>query len=245
MVYNVRANNLFWGEVRHMCGRFTITLQATELQEQLNLGDFPTDFVSRFNVAPTQPVAVVCDPLKRQVEWMKWGLIPSWAKDPAIGVKLINARSETLLEKPSFKQSFTQRRCLLVADGFYEWQKQPGRMPSLPHYFYLIDHRPFFFAGLWNEWKNPAGEQIRTCTILTTRPNEVVAAVHDRMPVILEREAAWSWLQPGQPVERLLTLLGSFPAAQMAEHRVSREVNQTVFDSSLMIAPEWGTSALF
>lgn len=103
----------------------------------------------------------------------------------------------------------------------------------------------FFFAGFWDEWKGPAGEQIRTCTILTTRPNEVVAAVHDRMPVIFEKETAWSWLQPGQPVERLLTLLGPFPAEQMAEHRVSREVNQAVIDSSLMIAPEWDAPTLF
>jgi putative SOS response-associated peptidase YedK len=227
-----------------MCGRFTVTLQPAEFQEQLDMGDFPADFTSRYNVAPTQPVAVVCDPLKRQVEWMKWGLIPSWAKDPAIGVKLINARSETLLEKPSFRQSFQQRRCLLLADGFYEWQKQSGRAPSIPHYFYLQDHRPFFLAGLWDEWKDFAGNPVRTCTILTTQPNELVAAVHERMPVILEKSTAWNWLQRDQSSAQLLAQLRTFPADQMAEHSVGRAVNQATIDSSIMVEPDLNGSSL-
>lgn len=131
-----------------MCGRFTITLEPADLQEELELGEFPADFIARYNVAPTQPVAVVRNTAGRNVEWMRWGLIPSWAKDPAIGRRMINARSETLMEKPSFHEALVKRRCLLISDGFYEWHKQSGKTPSIPYFFHLQTSKPFFFAGL-------------------------------------------------------------------------------------------------
>ena len=213
-----------------MCGRFTITLEPADLQEELELGDFPTDFAARYNVAPTQPVAVVRDASSRVVEWMRWGLIPFWAKDPSIGSRMINARSETLLEKPSFLEAFTKRRCLLIADGFYEWQKQAGKAPSIPHFFHLQTSQPFFFAGLWDFWKPQLGEAITSCTIITCAPNELVAPVHDRMPVMLKGKDAWQWLNPGTPGE-LQGLLKPYTADLMETYPVRPIVNSPLVDS--------------
>ncbi|MHC1739914.1 MAG: SOS response-associated peptidase [Anaerolineaceae bacterium] len=218
-----------------MCGRFTITLEPIELQEELELGDFPDDFIPRYNVAPTQNVAVTRDYTNRNVEWMRWGLVPFWAKDPSIGVRMINARSETLLEKPSFRDAFIKRRCLILADGFYEWQKFPWKQSSIPHYFYLKGKEPFFFAGLWDQWHSPSGDTLISCTIITGDPNELIRPIHDRMPVILNTKNSKDWLNPNASTDSLQALLSPYPAEQMEEHPVSTLVNSPGVDNSAII----------
>jgi len=167
---------------------------------------------------------------------MRWGLIPSWAKDPSIGNKMINARCETLAEKPSFRNAFQKRRCLILADGFYEWQQIPnGR--SVPYYFTLKDHSPFVFAGLWESWNSPTGQPLQTCTIITCPPNELVAPIHDRMPVILNRQAADNWIgQTSSP--QLQALLSAYPANQMQRVQVGPKVNNPAIESPDLIFPE-------
>lgn len=197
-----------------MCGRFAIMTDPSELQEQLDLGDLPEEFTPNPNISPGQLVPVVTDPDLRKVELFKWGLIPSWAKDPKIGYKLFNARAETIIEKPSFRASFSRRRCLIPADGFYEWKMEEGR--KYPFLFGLKDHKPFTFAGIWDVWKDHEGKEISTCTIITTEPNPLIAAYHDRMPVILPESERWIWLQQ-QPVEKLLQMLQAIPAEMMSE----------------------------
>jgi putative SOS response-associated peptidase YedK len=223
-----------------MCGRFTITWEAQELQEELNLGEMPADWQPRFNVAPTQRVAVVRDSTLRKVEWFRWGLIPFWAKDPAIGNQLINARSETIAEKPSFKSAFARRRCLILADGFFEWKKlTDAKSPRIPYYFHLADRKPFMLAGLWDTWKPPEGEVVQSCTIITCSPNELLAQVHDRMPVILNGDSMWKWLQGSNP-EELHALLRPFPPELMSSYPVSRFVNSPDKDVRECILPVGG-----
>lgn len=219
-----------------MCGRFTITLEPADLQEELELGEFPADFVPRYNVAPTQPIAVTRDSTRHAVEWMHWGLIPLWAKDPAIGVRMINARSETLLEKPSFREAFSKRRCLIPADGFYEWKKQGGKAPSIPYYFHLAKSKPFFFAGLWDAWKEPSGSALNSCTIITCAANELIGQMHERMPVILDAGSAWNWLKPASCSD-LQGLLHPYPSHQMQGYPVSTMVNSPGLDQADLVRP--------
>jgi putative SOS response-associated peptidase YedK len=168
---------------------------------------------------------------------MKWGLIPFWAKDPAIGNKMINARSETLLEKPSFKQAFARRRCLVIADGFYEWQKGAGpKGRAQPYLFRRNGGDPFAFAGLWEKWKNPTGEEVETCTIITCAANEIVATVHERMPCMLSGDALWDWLAFDQPIQ-LMGLLRPYPSEKMERFPVSTLVNRTDMDAPELILP--------
>ena len=213
-----------------MCGRFTIMLAADEVREQLELGSFPANWRPRYNAAPTQPVAVVSDAQTRNVEWMRWGLIPSWARDMEIGSRLINARSETAMEKPSFRQAFARRRCVILSDGFYEWQHVEGKKgPSTPFHIHRKDRRAFGFAGLWEIWRTPEGELLRSCTILTTSPNQLVAPVHDRMPVMLSGADLWAWILPAKPEEHQ-TLLRPYPDEWMDAYPVSRMVNDPAKD---------------
>src|SRR5512135_3759995 len=187
-----------------MCGRYTITVNADTVQKEMNLTSMPDQFQPRYNAAPSQPVAVVADGENRRAEMMRWGLIPFWAKDPAIGSRLINARSETIVEKPAFKNAFAKRRCLILADGFYEWQKGAGpKGRAQPFLFKLEDDKPFAFAGLWEFWKDPEGETLNTCTIITTAANELVRPVHERMPVMLSGDAMWAWLGQDKPQDLL------------------------------------------
>jgi putative SOS response-associated peptidase YedK len=212
-----------------MCGRFTLMLDAEDLQSEFGLQAVPAEYVPRYNIAPTQPVAVITARDENHLEWMRWGLVPSWAKDPSIGSKMINARSETVQEKPSFRNAFNRRRCMIPADGFYEWKRSPGKGPSQPYYFYARDRKPFAFAGLWELWRLPEGDDLFTCTILTTNANSLVADVHERMPVILRGSAMESWLGPGSPAS-WQALLQPFPAEEMSLHPVSSAVNSAVID---------------
>jgi putative SOS response-associated peptidase YedK len=222
-----------------MCGRFTLTeLDPDLVAETFALPGVP-DLPPRYNIAPTQPVATViydADGGRNELVVMRWGLIPSWAKDPTIGSRLINARGETVHEKPSFRSAFKRRRCLIVADGFYEWQQQASG-PKVPMYITLRDHRPFGFAGLWERWTEPeSGEVLTTCTIVTTTPNDLMAPIHNRMPVILPRDAYAAWLDPAQEGgEQVRRLLRPYPAEQMIAYPVSRKVNSPANDSPDLI----------
>jgi putative SOS response-associated peptidase YedK len=185
-----------------MCGRFTLGLTADAIASAFAV-EVDLALEPRLNIAPTQPIATVIQSSQdfyRQLQLMQWGLIPSWAKDTAIGNKLINARSETVMEKPSFRAAFKYRRCLIPADGFYEWKKLERR--KQPYY----NHKPFAFAGLWENWNN-----ILTCTILTTEANERVQPIHERMPVILHPEDYDRWLDRNQTSSHLVELLEPFP----------------------------------
>jgi putative SOS response-associated peptidase YedK len=199
---------------------------------------FPAPFARRFNIAPTQPILGIPNDGKNQANFFLWGLIPSWAKDPAIGGRLINARAETLAEKPSFRGSFKYKRCLVLADGFYEWQTQPGSKIKIPHFIYLKSHQPFAFAGLWDEWQPPDGGLVRTATIITTSPNELMATLHNRMPVILSKHDYAQWLDPApSSAERLASLLRPYPAEEMSAHPVSTLVNSPGTDRPELVVP--------
>lgn len=220
-----------------MCGRYTITISADRAREDLGIVQMPEDYQPRWNVAPTQPVAVVTNPVERAAEWMRWGLIPFWAKDPAIGSNLINARSETVSEKPAFKQAFLKRRCLILADGFYEWKKGAGPGGrSQPYYFHRKDEKAFAFAGLWEFWRSPEGSEVHSCTIITCAANELVKPVHERMPVMLSGDSLWTWLSGGSPQETQ-SMLKPYPAEQMAVFPVTGLVNRPGLDAPDLIVP--------
>jgi putative SOS response-associated peptidase YedK len=217
-----------------MCGRFTLTVDIGSVGGKF--GVEPTLHTApRYNVAPTQPVASILRNGTEHLAELRWGLIPSWAKDESIGARMINARAESLAEKPSFKGLLRSKRCLIIGDGFFEWKQENGA--KTPMYITMKDHEPFAFAGLWESWKSPSGETIRTCTIITTQPNEVVAPIHDRMPAILLPEAYESWLDPSTKDEQfLLHWLAPYPAEEMMARQVSRLVNDPRHDSPDVIA---------
>ena len=207
-----------------MCGRYTLRTPVETLAEEFGISDPLPDIPTRYNIAPTQEVAAVLEEdEERKLEMLRWGLIPSWADDPAVGNRMINARSETAAEKPSFRTAFRKRRCLILADGFYEWQKTNGG--KQPYYIRMKNGSPFAFAGLWESWDKYGGE-IRSCTILTTDANEMVREVHHRMPVILPPETYDLWLDPDMwETEPLLDLLRPYPDDGMEAYPVSRFVN--------------------
>jgi putative SOS response-associated peptidase YedK len=208
-----------------MCGRFTLRTPASAVAEAFGVLPF-ADLRPRYNIAPSQPVAVVRSAQSngRELALLKWGLVPSWADDPAIGYKMINARGETVATKPSFRKAFKVRRCLVVTDGFYEWQKT-DRGKKQPHYIRLKHDGPFAFAGLWEHWRRD-DQEIESCTIITTDANELMAPIHNRMPVILAPADYDVWLDPAiHEVERLQRLLRPFPAGEMTAYPVSTLVN--------------------
>lgn len=221
-----------------MCGRFTLTEpDAGALLETFSLTHPPDPMPPRYNIAPTQGVATVVSEHdgSRVLRLMRWGLIPGWAKDPSIGARMINARSETLAEKPAFRNAFKRRRCLIVADGFYEWQKQPGG--KVPMFITLKDRQPFGFAGLYETWTEPeSGASVITCTIVTGPANALIAPIHDRMPIILPLDAYDLWLDPQEMnTARLTGLLKPYPAEAMAAYPVSARVNTPTFDDPGLI----------
>jgi len=224
-----------------MCGRFTLTIDPDELQRTFGWLKVPAQLTlsPRYNIAPTQPVATVANNGQHTLELFHWGLIPAWAKDPGLGNRLINARAETLVEKPSFRSAFKKRRCLILADGFYEWRKEPGGKSKTPMYIRLKSGEPFAFAGLWEAWRSPeADETILSCAIITTTPNALMEKIHDRMPVILKPEAYERWLDPNeQESDKLSSLLKPYPASPMTAHPVSKRVNKPENDVPECIVP--------
>ena len=215
-----------------MCGRFTLNTSAKIIAEFFKLSEVP-DIEPRYNIAPTQSVATVkvdSEKIERQFQFMRWGLIPSWAKDMKIGSHTINARSETVAEKPAFRSAIKHRRCLIIADGFYEWQPQGKK--KQPYYFTMANSEPFAFAGLWENWESPEAENIISCSIITTAANETVQPVHDRMPVILPSGDWEQWLDPSvDNAQQVLPLLKPYASAAMIANAVSAIVNSPTRDS--------------
>jgi putative SOS response-associated peptidase YedK len=221
-----------------MCGRFTLTVDPADLMQVFGDFIFPTKFAPRYNISPSQPILAIPNDGKNTADFFLWGLIPSWAKDPAIANKLINARGETVAEKPSFRGGFKYKRCLIPADGFYEWKAQAGQKTKTPYFIHMKDHQPFAFAGLWDEWHSPDGNTLRTCTIITTTPNELMSDLHNRMPVILDKSNFDLWLDPApQTIKNLIHLIQRFPADRMSAHPVSTLVNAPANDRPELILP--------
>ncbi len=221
-----------------MCGRFTLTANPAEQQEPFNNFTFPDKFAPRFNIAPTQPILAIPNDDKFTADFFVWGLIPMWAKDPNIGNRLINARAETLPEKPAFRGSLKYKRCLILADGFYEWKTVDGKKSKTPFFIHMKDRKPFAFAGLWDSWNSPEGSQIKSTTIITTEPNELMSLLHNRMPVILHPRDYDKWLDPSaQTPDQLMPLLKPFPADAMDAYPVTPLVNKPVNDIPELVVP--------
>ncbi|MBF0174131.1 MAG: SOS response-associated peptidase [Magnetococcales bacterium] len=223
-----------------MCGRFSQADGGKGILEHLGIFNAAFAAPARYNIAPSQ-LAVVIRRLPDQnipvASLLRWGLIPHWAKDPMIGMRLINARSETVAEKPSFREAFVRRRCLIPTNGFYEWQ---GKGRDKQAYFIgMADHQSFAIGGLWESWQSSETTRIETFTILTTRANACVAPIHDRMPVIVACEHYAPWLDHGtpMPVCSMAGILSPFPAARMVSHPVSDWVNNPAHDSELCVQP--------
>ena len=208
-----------------MCGRFIIKSDHDQIQLAFNIDQVEAQVQPSYNIAPTQSIVTVAQHDGQNVlENMRWGLIPVWAKDMSIGSKMINARVESVAEKASFKRPLKSRRCLIVADGFYEWQKEGAK--KIPMFIHLKSQKPFAFAGLYDVWKSPDGDWITSCAIITTRPNELMESIHNRMPVILPKTAYKSWLDAAnQDLDELVALLQPYPADKMLAYPVSPLVN--------------------
>lgn len=222
-----------------MCGRFTATFEFREIKIRWNLqGDLPY-FAPRYNIAPSQSVPVIVKGEHgNEAKLMKWGLVPSWAPDPSIGNQMINARAETLLKKPSFRNLVSQRRCLIPADGFYEWRREGNR--KVPVWIHLKKKEPFAFAGLWDSWRNvELGDILYTCTIITTEPNALLRPMHNRMPVIYDREMGRQWLEHsyGAFQDSLDAVLRPWPSEYMEAWDVSPIVNAPANDTPECIQP--------
>ncbi len=221
-----------------MCGRFSLGASASTLAAQFGLFETPA-WSPRYNIAPTQEILVVVrDPTdaRRQARLYRWGLIPSWAKDPSIGNQMINAQAETAATKPAFRVAFRKRRCLILADGLYEWKKE-GRQKQ-PFHIRLRDGRPFAFAGLWEHWEGAGGTAIDSCTILTTIPNALLRPLHHRMAAVFGANDYDLWLDPSvQDVHRLQSLLQPYPAEEMTAYPVSSRVNNPINDTPECIQP--------
>ncbi|MEX0885608.1 MAG: SOS response-associated peptidase [Phycisphaeraceae bacterium] len=210
-----------------MCNRYLLTSNAADIARAFDC-DVRPRLEPRYNIAPTQPVPVIRareDTHARRLDLLRWGLVPSWAKNIAIGDRLINARSESAAEKPAFRAAMRYRRCLLPADGFYAWAK-PAAGPRQPHVLTRADGEPLAIAGLWEHWQDEHGNELDTCVILTTAANELIARLHDRMPVILDENDHAAWLDPDQQnASRASALLRPYPADRMTHRPISLHVN--------------------
>jgi len=222
-----------------MCGRFTLTATFTEIIDRFDIQQYIDEelYHPNYNAAPSQPVlAVINDGDKNRLGYLRWGLIPQWAKDPKIGYKMINARAETLTEKPSYRNSYKKRRCLVIADSFYEWKRHDDKSKT-PMRIKLKSDKLFAMAGLWEFWKSPTtGEIIYSCTVITTQPNELVKDIHDRMPLILKPEDEKVWLDTSiDDSEYLNDLLKPLPENLMEAYQVSSLVNSSKNNSPNLI----------
>lgn len=219
-----------------VCGRYTVTNPGAILSEVLGSEDCP-ELEARYNVAPTQlaPVVIAAENGARRLVQMRWGLVPNWTDTPRARRGMINARVETVAEKPTYRESLYQRRCVVAADGFYEWQRLPGG--KQPYLLRLVDGAPFGFAGLWDCWRDPRGTLLETFTILTTTANALVKTIHDRMPVILSRQHREEWLSPGIEMRALNRLCQPYSVSAMEAVPVSVYVNNVAHDSPACLKP--------
>lgn len=225
-----------------MCGRYTLHQSAAELKQRYNLATQPEDIHANFNVAPGQfmPIITETEPGKPQLEIMKWGLIPFWAKDARIGYKMINARSESLFEKPAWRKAILSRRCLIPADGFYEWQKstEDAKERKKPFYIHPKQLSICSFAGVWETWKDEQGNEWKTYSIITTDANKEMAGVHDRMPLILHQEDEPTWLEPSRATrDSIEPLLRPLEDNSLEMYEVSAAVNSPMNNSEKLLVP--------
>jgi putative SOS response-associated peptidase YedK len=204
-----------------MCGRYSFVVEDALIWERFGIRVRTAVYKAVYNCAPSQDLPVITSERGGSLEFLRWGLVPFWAKDPSVGARMINARAETVMEKPSFRNAFRDRRCLVPADSFYEWERQ-GR--KIPFRILMKSRMPFVMAGIWDQWKKRDGTILRSFSILTTRANELIAPLHDRMPVILQPEAAHQWLSRGNETD-LLRLLVPCQAEEMEMYPVSKLVN--------------------
>ncbi len=217
-----------------MCGRFSLTTDEEILNERFELAGGSAPYRARYNCAPTQMLGVITGEAPHRLSYFRWGLIPAWAKDLSVGNKLINARGETLGSKPSFRQAYFRRRCLVPADGFYEWKTKPEG--KLPYRITLRSHEPFAMAGIWEAWKNSGGVLIFSFAIITTAANALMRAIHDRMPVILKREDEKKWLENNDPA-LLDSLLSPYDADTMMAYEITKLVNSPANDNPQILYP--------
>ena len=218
-----------------MCGRFILLTDLSVIVESFGIEDMACEYRTSNTISPGQQIAAVIRDDKTRLVNYRWGLVPSRAKDPSVGNRMFNARAETVAEKPSFKNAFQNRRCLIPADGFYEWQKL-GKVKK-PFYFSIKSGQPFGFAGLYETWMSPEREPINTCTIITTQPNELVRPIHDRMPVIVPKDKEASWIDPvNRDQEMLLSILKPYPSDEMLMFEV---------DAKTLYVPKAPTRILF
>lgn len=225
-----------------MCGRFTVTADGEIIVAEFGLPDVPFDYRPRYNVAPMQDVlTIVGEGPKKRAGWMRWGLVPSWAEEASIGARMINARSETIEERRAFREAFEKRRCIIVADGFYEWQRV-GEI-KVPMRITLKDQGLFAFAGLWERWSRGNDEPLITCTILTTTPSPSIASIHDRMPVILPPAARARWLKRDEDAAALKELLRPYADSELDAYVVALLVNHVENDSPECVEPARSSAA--
>lgn len=234
---NCRIENSHQGKYTcNMCGRFVLAASLADVIEEFGVADWAGNFSGRYNIAPGSEVAAVVHDGERKLVFLKWGLIPSWAKDPDIGSRMINARAETVGEKPSFRESFRKRRCLIAASGYYEWRKSEGR--KIPYYIHAQSGRLLGFAGLYDTWIAPGGAPVRTCTIITTEAAQTIRPIHDRMPLVIPKDAIPQWLDPAlTDTQTLVPLLAGSSEENLAAYEVSALVNSPKNDFPRLIEP--------
>jgi putative SOS response-associated peptidase YedK len=222
-----------------MCGRYRLSRRKQIIEEYFGSVSGEDDWTPRYNIAPTQSVPVIRqnpEEPRRELSLLRWGLIPSWAKDPSGSTQMINARSETAATKPAFRDALTNRRCLIPADGFYEWQRR-GEAKQ-PYCFEVNGGELFAFAGLWDRWRDPSGQWLKSCSILTTTPNAVASSVHDRMPVILDPDCYDLWLDPGMhDMPAISDMLKAYDDQMMRCYPISKRINHVANDDEACSAP--------
>ena len=216
-----------------MCGRLSIATGSDILRVRVNV-EITEDLQPRYNAAPTQYLPVILNEEPRSINFCRWGLIPYWAKEAKIGSRMINARAETLLEKPSFRNAFKKQRCLVLADGFYEWKKTPDE--KRPYRITMKNNEPFALAGIWDAWRTPEGEELRSFSIITTEPNDLMKDLHNRMPAILDKENEERWLQDIDP-SAAQDMLEPYPGDDLQAYPISTLVNSPRNDSEAIIKP--------
>lgn len=221
-----------------MCGRFVRKSTITVIEDEFDIYEVQWASEPSYNIAPSQDIACVIGNGGNRLVKFRWGLVPFWADDPSIGYKMINARAETLTQKKSFVRAFKKQRCLVVADGFYEWRRLADGKRKIPMYIHLHVERPFSFAGLYENWKSKDGKILQTCTIITTRANELMASIHNRMPAIIGRGGRGLWLDKEvQDPDVLMPLLEPYDSSQMEAYEVSRKINSPSYNEPDCIEP--------